>query len=264
MPPLIRDGIELHYADQGQGDPALLFIHGNSCDGTFFAPQIDWFSPRHRCLAPDLRGHGRSGAPDGSAYSFHALTDDLAWLCKKLHAPRVAAIGHSMGGALAVRLAASRPDLVCAVVALDSTLLPPPGLDLWLDPLLRRLRAAPDTDQGAAPLREFFEPLFAPEDDPARRQAIMERILRTPRPVVLSMLELFRDPDYESSARAVRCPFLYVAAGRHRTDPAALRRLIPQAHFAQVALSGHFLTLEVPDQLNPMLDRFLALLPAPR
>ncbi len=260
MPTFIRDGIELHCSDQGQGEPVLLFIHGNSCDGTFFAPQIDRFSSRHRCLAPDLRGHGRSGAPQDASYSFHALTDDLAWLCKKLHAPRVTAVGHSLGGALAVRLAASRPDLVTAAVALDSTLLPPPGLDLWLDPLLRKLRAA-ENDTDAASLRDFFEPLFAPEDDQDRRQAILERVLRTPRHVVLALLELFRDQDCESAARAVRCPFLYVAAHRRRTDQAALRRLIPQAHFAQTALSGHFQTLEVPDQINAMLERFLARLP---
>jgi len=263
MPTYLRDELELHCIDQGMGDPALLFIHGNSCDGSFFAPQVEHFSQRCRCIVPDLRGHGLSGEPADGAYGFHALTDDLAWLCKKLRAPRVVAVGHSLGGSLALRLAASRPDLVVAAVALDSTLLPPPGLDLWLDPLLRRLRAAPEGED-ATPMRDFFEPLFAPEDDPERKKAILERVLRTPRRVVLSLMDLFRDQDYESSARAVRCPFLYVAAHKHRTEQAALRRLMPQAHFAQAALSGHFLTLEVPDQINAMLERFLTHLPESR
>lgn len=261
MPTLLRDGLELHCQDHGAGDPVLLFIHGNSCDGSFFAPQVAHFSARHRCIVPDLRGHGRSGVSENAPCSFHTLTDDLAWLCRKLHAPRVVAVGHSLGGSLALRLAAARPDLVTAVAALDSTLLPPPGLDLWLDPLLRKLRAAPDGED-ATTMRDFFEPLFAPEDDPGIKKNILERVLRTPRTVVLSLMELYRDQDYESSARAVRCPFLYVAGHKHRTDPAALRRLIPQAHFAQTALSGHFLTLEVPDQVNAMLERFLARLSA--
>lgn len=254
MNEIVREGLRLSYTDIGLGEPALLFIHGNSCDRSFFAPQIERFAAAHRCIAPDLRGHGESDAPKDASYTFHALTDDLAHLCRSIGAPRVVAVGHSLGGALAVRLAASRPDMVAGVVALDSTLIPQPGFELWLDPLLARLGRDPE-----APFpREFFEPLFAAEDDPARRAEIMARLAKTPRHVTTALFALFRDPDYEQAARAVRCPFLYVGAHKHRTDPQALRRLIPQAHFAQTALCGHFQTLEAPEQINAMLKRFLA------
>ncbi|EPR44308.1 alpha/beta hydrolase fold protein [Desulfovibrio sp. X2] len=274
MPFLERDGLRLHYEDSGPpaagpdaavspaGGLPLLFIHGNSCDGTFFAPLTERFAPARRCIVPDLRGHGQSDAPEDAAYTYHAFTDDLAALCRSLRVPRVVAVGHSMGGAVAVRLAASRPDLVAGLAALDSTLLPPPGLELWLDPLLRKLAAAPD----ASPMRDFYEPLFGPEDDPVRRQEIVARLECTPRHVVLALMDLFRDPDYESALRSARCPLLYVSANRHRTDWTALRRLAPQTRFAQAALSGHFLPLEVPEQIGPMLGRFLANLgtvPAP-
>ncbi len=258
MPLVMRDGVKLMVDEAGRGEPALLFIHGNSCDAEFFAPQVAHFSKSRRVIAPDLRGHGQSDKPEGP-YDYKSFVDDLSAVCKTLHAPRVVAVGHSLGGAMAVRLAAARPDLVTAVVTLDSTLLPPADLALRLPALKDMLRA--DADPRAA--RVYFEPMFAAEDDPGLREWVLSRVERTPRRVLLALLELFSDPGFEAALKSVRCPMLCVSADRPRIDAAALRRLVPGAVTAQVACSGHFLTLEVPEQVNAMIERFLAVKLAP-
>lgn len=200
----------------------------------------------------DLRGHGRSDRPEGP-FDFRTLTSDLAQVCKEAGLHGVVAVGHSLGGCLAVRLAAFRPDLVAAVVALDSRLLPPADLDLWLPGLRDRLRAE------ASPLaaRAFFETMFDPEDDPAVKAWVLDRVASVPRDVLLSMVELYADPGYEQALRDLRCPLLAVSATRPRVEGRALRRVVPGVVLAQVACSGHFVTLEVPEQVNAMLERFL-------
>ncbi len=213
---------------------------------------MDHFSARHRVLAVDLRGHGRSDRPQ-APFDFKTLTADLSQVCKELGLRQVVAVGHSLGGCVAVRLAAFRPDLVAAVAALDSRLLPPADLPLWFPGLRDRLRA--ETSPLAA--RSFFETMFEPEDDPAIKNWVLDRVGSVPRDVLLSMVELYADPGYEQALRDLRCPLLAVSASKPRVEGRALRRVAPGAVLAQAACSGHFITLEVPEQVNAMLERFL-------
>src|SRR5262249_5134579 len=79
MPTLSHHGVKLSYDDRGAGKPAFVFIHGWTCDRSFFAPQVQHFSRRHRVVSPDLRGHGQSDKPHGE-YPISAYADDIAFL----------------------------------------------------------------------------------------------------------------------------------------------------------------------------------------
>jgi len=250
---ILSGGTELSVYDGGQGNP-LLFIHGNSCDHTFLWPQVEHFSATRRVLAPDLRGHGDSGKPEGD-YTFAAMAGDLAEMALVLGIRSLTAVGHSMGGMVALELARRHPGLVNAVACLDTTVLTPPGRPSRIFSLLEGLRS---TAWRGYFLR-YFESSFEETDDPERKEAILERMLATPQHVVVSLFEQWRVADGAAAARACRAPFLYVGSSRPRTDLAQLRELCPQLMTGQVVGSGHFMTLEVPEQVNAMLERFLDL-----
>lgn len=250
----LDDGVSLSVYESGKGGIPLLFIHGNSCDHTFLAPQIEHFVEQRRVFALDMRGHGASDKPEGD-YTFARLADDLAEVAQKRGWPSVVAVGHSMGGMVALELAMRHPGLVVGIACLDSTVLTPPGRPTRMHSLLEGLRSP----AWKGYFRRYFESSFGPEDDTERRQAILERMLDTPQHVVVSIFEQWRLADGAAAARACRVPFLYVASSRPRMDVAQLRELCPQLVAAQVAGAGHFLTLEVPDQVNAMLERFLAI-----
>lgn len=134
---------ELHVHRYGPAGPLrVLAIHGLTGHGQRWRPLARHHLPDLAVAAPDLLGHGRSSwaAPwtiDANVGALAALLDEQA---NEAKAP-VLAIGHSFGGAVALQLAAARPDLVSSLVLLD----PAVGLDgsLMAD-IAEAMLAAPD------------------------------------------------------------------------------------------------------------------------
>jgi pimeloyl-ACP methyl ester carboxylesterase len=127
MPTIVHQGVTLAYEGRGAGKPAFVFIHGWTCDRSFFAPQATYFAQRHRVVSLDLRGHGESGKPRGP-YPIAAYVDDIAYAIDQLGLGKVVAVGHSRGGITALALGAAHPDKVAGIAMVDpAPLVFPPG-----------------------------------------------------------------------------------------------------------------------------------------
>jgi pimeloyl-ACP methyl ester carboxylesterase len=120
---LTRDGVVLAFEDAGKGAPPILLVHDPSLHPTSMRPQLEHFRGSHRVVVPNLRGHGRSQGPRRTN-TLSAVADDLAWLCYELGVYRPVAIGHLVGGLIALELAARCPDLLAAVVTVDAPIEP--------------------------------------------------------------------------------------------------------------------------------------------
>lgn len=258
MPMLTRDGIRLAFQLHLGERPPVVLIHGFCCDGSFMAAQFEHFSARgHSVLAPDLRGHGRSDVPE-TGYSFESLGDDVLWLCASLGLRRPALVGHSMGGIVAYDIAARFPDLPRAVALLDSGIVLTPAARAAFDRLADELRGA---DGAAALARMANDVFFLPTDAPGRRRRILEVMGRASPHLLAAGTEMLRSYEPEVARGRLTAPLLYIAANEPtpRADLAALARIVPQVQVARTVGSGHFCQMEVPGQVNAMLERFLAL-----
>ncbi|HYM13976.1 MAG TPA: alpha/beta hydrolase [Dehalococcoidia bacterium] len=253
MPHLSRDGVKLYYEESGAGDPPIVFVHGWCCDRTYHAPQVAHFSRNHRCVTLDLRGHGRSDAPAGG-YTVPAFADDVAWLCDQIGLRKPLIVGHSMGGAIALSLAASHPDLPSAIVLLDGAVFPPAPLLAMATALNPAFHSPAYADALAA----VFDQMFMPTDDPGRKAAIMAGARSVPQHVVAGEWDAIWSNDWAGDAAACALPIMYVGSHAPVADMTRLREAMPSAILAQTAGAGHFHQLEVPEQVNAMIDRFLA------
>ncbi|MFC3692866.1 alpha/beta hydrolase [Chenggangzhangella methanolivorans] len=253
---LTRDGVSLAFAETPGDGPPVLLVHGWCCDQSYLAPQADHFAALgRRVVAVDLRGHGASDKPV-QPYPMEAFSDDLAWLCGELGLERSLVVGHSMGGIVGFDLSARRPDLVEALVMIDAAVALPAAARVAIPAFLEKLRG-PD---GAAALRAYVgAALFIPTDDPDRRDRILDAMAAAPRHVMVAAFEGLRDYDPATATARLRTPALYVAADEPtpRTDLARLRELAPDMLYGQTVGSGHFCQLEVPDQVDAMIERFL-------
>jgi pimeloyl-ACP methyl ester carboxylesterase len=254
MKALLRDGVRICYEESGTDAAPIVFVHGWCCDHTYFAPQFGHFAARHRVVSIDQRGFGESDKPV-QAYTIEGFADDLAFLCRELGLSRPALVGHSMGGAIALATAARHPDLPRAIALCDPAVIVPEVVLGAVRPFIEAL-AAP----GHRAIAEAFiaERLFSPLDDPKRKAKIVAQMAATPQHVMHSAFHHLFAFDSEAAARACKVPVLLIDAEAPIPDRARFKALCPQLQVAQTAGAGHFHQLEVPDQVNAMLERFLS------
>jgi 3-oxoadipate enol-lactonase len=248
------DGGWLQYEVAGDGDP-VVFIHGFGLDLSMWDPQWPVFAQHHRAIRYDLRGYGHSSLPD-KPYSHE---DDLLALIDFLDARPAHLVGLSLGGRVALRVAAQAPE------AMRSLTLADPALDghLWSQDWLQRWRKMTDAakrgDLSSAKKRWQEHILFEPANkDPKVAGALRVMIDRysgwhlghpdpgtAPQTPVAQMLA------------SISIPTLVVVGELDLPDFQAIARLLaqemPQAELRTIMGSGHMSNMEAPHVFNELV-----------
>jgi pimeloyl-ACP methyl ester carboxylesterase len=120
------NGVKLHYLIAGKGDPVVL-LHGYAETGHMWRPLFPGLVNNHTVIAPDLRGFGKSAAPE-SGYTKKEMAQDIHALVKSLGYPKVKIVGHDIGLMVAYAYAAQYPAEVDRIVLMDAFL---PGVGDW-------------------------------------------------------------------------------------------------------------------------------------
>jgi len=242
------DGIPIAYDDAGSGSPALVFVHGWSCDRSYWRHQLPAFEASHRVVAVDLAGHGDSGV-GRSSWTMASFGADVAAVIDDLGLDDVVLIGHSMGGDVVVEAALSVGTRAAGLVWVDVY----PALD---DP-----KRPEDIESFIAPFREDFatytrafvrEQLFDPTSDPALVDWVSSDMASAPPEIALDAIE----HSVSNEAAATRgldrlgVPAFAINA-EGPGDPDSFRR----HGMEPIVLPGsaHFLMLEEPARFNELL-----------
>jgi pimeloyl-ACP methyl ester carboxylesterase len=244
--------VRIVFEDAGSGSPALVLIHGAFANRGHFASQVEHLARRHRVLAPDLRGHGDSDTP-AEAFGICQVAEDVLAVCDAAGVERAVLCGHSWP--VALHVVAARPELVAGVVLLDGVVLLPEELRAQI---LSSLVPVLEGPGWAEAMRGFLIGRGIPYDAPSLKARVAEEIGRGAATLAATMMRDVMSSDFSDELSSGDYPLLYVH-GTVPADLARLRHLRPDALVACVAGAGHYMTLEVPEQVNAMLDRFLQL-----
>lgn len=141
-------GITLSCHAAGTAGPRVMLLHGFPEAAFVWDGVMAALADRMQCVAPNLRGYGRSSAPPGvEAYRAKPLVEDLAALIAHIGAPLDLLVAHDWGGALAWNLAARQPALLKRLLIINA---PHPAA------FLRELRDSP-AQQAASAYMNFFQ-----------------------------------------------------------------------------------------------------------
>ena len=253
MPSITHNGINFYYKETGHGSP-ILCIHGGMADSSNFDEQLNYFKKTHRIVAVDLRGHGQSDKPQGE-YTINIFADDCVWLAQQLELTKPIVVGHSMGGLISLDIAARYPEFASAIIILDSPIMPTPAFAEALKPFVASLRSPMYRES----IRMFLDQFLGFTDRPEQRAALMEQFSSPPQHVVSAELESYVAFDTDIAASKCKVPVAYISSGPNFSDLTRFREVCPQLVTGQTIGSGHYHQMEVPEQINAMIERFIEL-----
>ena len=268
----VDDGVVLATVIAGPPDaPGLLLVHGFGGAKEDFDDHIDALARNHRVVTFDHRGHGESDAPDDpAAYSLDRLAADTLAVAEATGLRDLSLLGHSMGGMVVRRIVLSHPERLAALVLMDTSPGPPPGLD----PELIAFGVEIVKEHGMGELKRVqdeLDPLGSPSyrrllaERPGYRE-YAERKWASLSPVMWMRLavEIVTQPDQLVDLAGVDLPTLVIVGDEDATFLEPCRQLaatVPGAELAVIPTAGHSPQFENPPAWFAALHGFLTQLP---
>jgi pimeloyl-ACP methyl ester carboxylesterase len=248
-----RDGVKIAFEAFGEGEPALVFVHGWSCDKSYWRPQLEYFSAKHKVVALDLAGHGDSGM-DRREYTIQAFGEDVAAVVNELNLSRVVLIGHSLGGPVIVRAARLLDGRVAGLVGADTfknmgEVFTPEQADKALAPFKKNFRAT---------TLLVVRNMFPRSADPALVERVSSDMASAPPEVGMSAIRCQAFYDISTDLAGLRVPIRAINSDRYPTNVSDNKQLYADFELIPMPGVGHFVQLEDPARFNRLLEEIIA------
>lgn len=271
MPLQKVNGTEIYYEVSGKGDPVLM-IPGLGLDHTYYAQGLPSLEPHMTAITVDPRGVGRS-RKDNVEYTVDLWADDFAALIDSLGHGPVNVLGTSLGGSIALALAARHPDKVKSLMAvgafselnesvhlnysLRKRLIGKIGLSEEMADFIALWIMTPEfieTDAGAAIAQNMRQNIQ--KNDPKLYVGFLDAILK------LGKREKNGPtPPLTAQLSKIKVPTLVASADNDHFIPAKLSKIIAaeikHARYADVPQGGHIPFIERPQAVAGVIVDFL-------
>ena len=255
MPDVDVNGESLNYVAQGGGAP-LVLLHGIGGDAGLWSPAIDRLGGEYGVRAFNLRGHG--GSSCNGDFSVAAMADDIAAATTALGIEAFGLVGVSLGGAVALHLAAKAPARVRSLVVSGV------GRDMGKS-LADEIYGVREMAHYLAPedfAQQVSEALLAPDAPASSIDAVARAIGAITRQRYLQSLEALAAAGLADIVAAVKAPTLVLHGDLDElvaaADADALAGAIAGAKRADLADAGHLANVDDPDGFAAALKGFFA------
>lgn len=268
MPEVAVNSTQLYYEEHGPRDrPALVFSHSLFFDHTMFHHQVERFSSEYRVVVYDHRGQGRSAAAPLEELDMDTLADDAAALIEELDLAQCHFVGNSMGGFIAARLAARRPDLLLSAVAMGSSAEAEGKVDDFGPLVVQLQQRGPEEIIDALMYIMFGDTSLAEPEREELREHWREYMLGLPATIGDAAHGVVYRKNVLPELTDARVPVLAVAGEEdHAYEPEYSRHIAetaPDARWVIVEKAGHSVAVESPEAVNEHLAEHFSSTTAP-
>ncbi len=242
------DSIRIAYEVHGKGMPALIFVHGWSCDRSYWKGQIRSFSKNFEVVSVDLAGHGESGLGRRS-WTIEAFGADVAAVVKRLGLKRVILIGHSMGGDVIAETARQLHGVVVGLIMIDTYKKLGPGRPPeQVEAFVAKLSA--DFKDSTSAL---VKSMFISGSDTSLENWVAADMSSAPPAIALDALRhsFNYSRQMPHTLEEIKLPVIAINSDNSPTDTASMEHYGVQVMVMNGV--GHFMMMEDPDRFNRLL-----------
>lgn len=245
----------INFTEYNQGDKGLIFIPNAGGHQGFMRKQVEYFANlEHHVLAVDLPGRGEGSAFLEELYTVEVLAKEILTLAQERGFKQATIIGLNYGASIAIEIAANNSDFVTSVILLDPAILMAPWVTHWINVYIKDLLDS-EVEMKGKDIIKTSAYLLNEED----RNMAEEAYNNMPRNILASLYSNLLKWDKNSNQKLLNCkmPILYLQSQNILYSENEFKKLCPHATIGLVVGSGHWMTLEVPEQVNTMIKRFL-------
>lgn len=263
---VVANGTRLHYYRTGGKKTAMVLLHGVTDDGLCWSPVADALADQFDVVMVDLRGHGKSDAPE-DGYTLTVMADDVAALINDLGLIKPIIMGHSMGAITTMTLAGLYPDIARAIVLEDPPQFwmikqkepnepqKPNPLALWIASNKRK------TKEDLYEEVRTFNPLWAEVE---LEPWVNSKLRYSPKIVKLVEMVDLSSMGFEQLFKKISCPALLLTADCNKgailgeKDVEPIKLWIPQLDVGHIDSAGHNIRRDQFDKYMNVVQYFLA------
>jgi 3-oxoadipate enol-lactonase len=260
MPFAAINGQSIFYTDTGgAGKPVLVFSHGLLMDHTMFDPQVQALKDAYRCITWDERGHGQTALPgECPPFSYYDSADDVVALLAHLGVQQAVLVGMSQGGYLSLRCALTHPEVVRALVLIDTQAMPedPTLMPHHMAMVQRWVQSGMD-DAMADTVESFI--LGEGWEGAAAWKAKWKQVDTTN--LIQCFTTLGQRDDISQKITNIDVPSLVIHGSQDRAiapeRAKAMAQSLPQSQWVSIEGAGHAPNLTHPAPVNQAMAKFL-------
>ena len=247
------DGVSIAYEVRGEGEPALVFVHGWSNKRSIWDTQVVHFSQKYRVVAIDLAGFGESGN-DRKMWTMESFGDDVVAVLDKLSLKDVILIGFSMGGPVVIEAAKRVPGHVEGIVLVD--ILKNIDKVYSQENISNFSRASMDLVTEPSIEKLEYSAYFL-----KKKQELNERLITMIKDVSKvgwseSIKDFYRWSNEEctKSLLKIQAPVIAINSDQPPTNVEAFKEYVPSFEAKIIPGVGHVVFWDAPDEFNRLLE----------
>ena len=246
------DGVKISFDMQGEGEPALVFVHGWSNNRSIWDAQVSHFSKTYKVITVDLPGFGESGN-NRNKWTMASFGEDVAAVINQLKLNQVVLVGFSLGGPVVIETAKSVPDHVAGLVLVDVL----ENIEMKYSPETIGYMDSVYMDLVTSPTPEKLEGVFYKRNPDASFERAFSMLKDVPRiGWKESINDFFRwaNEDCIESLKKTRAPIISINSDQTPTNVEAFRKCVPSFKVKIIPDVGHLVMWDAPEEFNRLLE----------
>lgn len=244
------DGVPIVYTVQGEGEPAVVFVHCWCCDQSYWKNQAPVFEKKYTVVTLDLAGHGESGM-GRKEWTIQSFAGDVVAVVEALDLKRVILVGHSMGGPVVLEAARQLPERVIGVVGVDTF----QNFEEKHSGLQKRATVDAFKVSFSAAMKRFVKSLFPATADPALVSRIAADMAAEPPAVGIDAMKNLLDYNPLPALAELKIPIRAINSDLFPTKVEVNLRHARSFKVLFMPGRSHFVHIEDPETFNRLLEQ---------